>query len=554
MSLSLRYPTLAAALLSALTLSAHAQTSPDAGSLQQQIDSERQQQMPKRVAPEKAAAPAAMKPTAGVVLTVKQFRFAGNQLMSAEQLAPVVADYLDHPLDFAQLQGATAAVGAAYRSAGWVVNAYLPQQDIKDGIVTIHIIEAVFGKLKMGDTQPKRVAPGQVEAIFTAQQATGVSLNADNLDRALLLADDLPGITVAGSLAAGSSEGETDLILKLADEPLMVGEVSADNFGSRSTGANRFSGNVNLNSMLGIGDSLANNLIHTEGSDYLRMAYNLPAGSEGWRVGVSASSLAYKLVTVEFAALDGKGTSTAAGVDASYPVIRSRLKNLYLSFNYDNKQFDNQSSGVTQSHYQIDNFSMGLNGNVFDELGGGGANSYSFILSSGHVSLGQIDAGENTALKRNFSKLRYTLSRQQAVTDNISLFAAVVGQESDRNDFDSSEKFYLGGASGVRAYPASEGGGSTGNISNMELRWRLPEGFNITAFYDHGEIHNYDNTASYNLNGAGVSLAWQASFGLNLKATLAQRIGNNPNPTTTGNDQDGSYTNQRIWLSASQTF
>ena len=110
-----------------------AQTPPDAGALQQQIERERQQQLPRRIAPDKPATPAVLPPLAGIVVTVKQFRFVGNTLLSAEQLAPAVAPFLDRPLDYNQLQAAAAAVAETYRAAGWVVRAYLPQQDIKDG-------------------------------------------------------------------------------------------------------------------------------------------------------------------------------------------------------------------------------------------------------------------------------------------------------------------------------------------------------------------------------------------------------------------------------------
>jgi hypothetical protein len=53
------------------------------------------------------------------------------------------------------------------------------------------------------------------------------------------------------------------------------------------------------------------------------------------------------------------------------------------------------------------------------------------------------------------------------------------------------------------------------------------------------------------LKGVGVSVGWTASFGLTVKATLAHRIGDNPNPTSTGTDQDGSLTKNRFWLQAS---
>ncbi len=486
-----------------------------------------------------------MKPASGVVVTVKQFRFTGNTLLTAEQLAPVIAHYLNRPLDYAQLQAAAAAVAEAYRAAGWVVNAYLPQQDINGGIVTIQVIEAVFGRLKMEGALSKRVAPGQVEAIFAARQASGVSLNADALDRGLLLADDLPGVTVAGSLAAGSQPGETDLILKTGDESLIFGEASIDNTGARSTGEDRVTANLSLNSPLGFGDLLTSNLIHTRGSDYLRLGYTVPMGSDGWRVGLNVSDLRYKLVTLD--PDKDKGTSGVVGLEASYPIVRSRLTNLYLNLNADQRSFDNEFGGVTTTRYKIDSTSIALNGNLFDNWGGGGANSASLIWIGG-----KRDNAVGTTNEK-FSKLRYSLSRQQVITNDLSFYAALSGQAS-ADKLDSSERFYLGGAGGVRAYPSSEGGGDSGILGNLELRGKLSAGFILTGFYDYGDVRSNDAAMNYSLKGYGLSLGWQTSFGVNLKATWAHRIGDNPNPTNTGTDQDGSLNKNRLWLSASLHF
>ena len=529
------------------SLTAWSQTVPDAGALQQQIDRERQQQLPQRMAPAKQAAPAAMKPAPGVAITVKQFRFAGNTLMTAEQLAPVVADYLNRPLDFSQLQAAAAAVADAYRAAGWVVNAYLPQQDIQDGVVTIQIVEAVFGGVKLEGALPPRMTARQIEAIVAAHQANGAKLDANALDRSLLLADDLPGVAVAGSLAAGANVGETDLVLKVADEPLIVGEAAIDNTGPRSTGAERLTANLNLNSPFGFGDLASAYLIQSQGNDYLRFAYSAPIGSNGWRIGANASYLAYKLIAPEFAGLDAKGTSSSTGIDANYPILRSRLANLFLYLNYDHKQFDNEFRGATTTRYRIDAASIALNGNLYDNWGGGGANSANLALVSG-----KRDSRVGTT-DDSFSKLRYSLARQQVITSDLSFFAQLSGQESDDN-LDSSEQFYLGGAGGVRAYPSNEGGGDSGVMSNLELRWRLPKGFIITGFHDYGHVRNNDAAMSYSLKGYGLSLGWLAPMGVNLKATWAHRIGNNPNPTATGRDQDGSLDKNRLWLSASLPF
>jgi hypothetical protein len=41
---------------------------------------------------------------------------------------------------------------------------------------------------------------------------------------------------------------------------------------------------------------------------------------------------------------------------------------------------------------------------------------------------------------------------------------------------------------------------------------------------------------------------------LAFKAVWSRRIGENPNPTNAGNDQDGSLNTDRVWLSLSQQF
>ena len=55
---------------------------------------------------------------------------------------------------------------------------------------------------------------------------------------------------------------------------------------------------------------------------------------------------------------------------------------------------------------------------------------------------------------------------------DYSAFASFSGQMAGGN-LDPSEKFYLGGSTGVRAYPSGEAGGSTGQLISLELRRQL---------------------------------------------------------------------------------
>lgn len=560
-----RSPLYILTVLSISVSSAFAQTVPDAGSLLQQIEKGRLPPPASKPGPLLAPPPQPMKELSGMSVTVSRFQFAGNTLLTQAQLAPAVASFVNRPLSFNDLQNAAAAVAETYRKAGWIVRVYLPLQEIKDGVVTLQVVEAVFGQVRMEGTAPTRVPFDRLVPIVGAAQPHGAALKAQAMDRALLLLDDMPGISTAGSLAPGEQANEVDLVLKVEDEKLINGQVGVDNASARSTGSARLTADLYINSPLRLGDQAVVNLMHTEGSDYARLAYTVPLGAAGWRVGANASHLRYRLVDDALAALDASGTSTTSGVEATYPLIRARLKNLYLALNYDNKRFDNRAAATTITNYKIDTFTVGLNGNVLDQYGGGGSNSASLALVHGKVDLdGSPNARADALTTRtggSFTKLRYAASRQQVLTEALALYAAFSGQTAGKN-LDSAEKFYLGGAYGVRAYPSNEGGGSEGQLFNLELRARLPNNVNVTGFYDWGHVKvNHDNAfpgapalGSYSLKGAGLSVAWLASFGLNLKATWARRIGDNPNPTLTGTDQDGSFRKNRFWLQATMPF
>ncbi len=544
---------------------ATAQVPPDAGALRQQIERNLQPELPKKSTQDVQAPPPPLQKLGTATVTVAQFRIVGATLVDEATLQRAVEPYRNRPLSFQELQRAALAVQEAYRQAGWIARAYLPRQEIDGASVTIQVIEARFGGVRNGGAAATHVGMDRIQAFVDAAQPTGAPLNADALDRALLLIDDLPGVSATGNLAAGAHDNETVVVIKLEDEPWVAGNVGLDNTGAHSTGAWEATANLVVNSPFRIGDSASVDLIHADGSDYARLAFGMPLGSNGWRAGISASSLDYRLVTADFAALQAHGDSTTFGADSSYPLIRSRFKNLFVTVNVDDKQYDNKANGTTTSKYRVDSLTAGLNGNLFDDLGGGGSSAANLSIEQGHLDLGgSPSAATDAATVRaagSFTKLRYGISRQQQLTETWSVYGALSGQQASKN-LDSSEKFYLGGNAGVRAYPTSEAGGSQGQLVNLELRAHLPAGFSATGFVDYGHVTvNNDNDFhgaaainSYSLKGAGVSVGWFSNHGPDVKATFARRIGSNPNPNANGTDEDGTLKKSRFWLTATLPF
>lgn len=543
----------------------YAQVVPDAGALRQQIERERVLPAPARPLLDSTSVPTLPAPLSDLRLTVKGIRFSGNTLIDSEKLEAIVAPYLNQPQTFAQLQEIAALVAQVYRDAGWVVRAYIPRQDVTEGIVTIQIAEALFGKVQLEVPVATRLRVTSLIDYFEVQQKTGKPLNARAFDRATLLADDLPGISVMGVMREGSQEQETDLLVSVKDKPLLEGDVSFDNAGARPTGKERLNLNASLAGLFTLADQLNINVTHTIGSDYLRASGTLPVGADGWRLGMNASNMRYKLITQEFAALDAQGASSAVGLEASYPIVRTRQKNLYFSAGADLKRFDNQSNGTTTTRYQSRTLTLGVTAHALDDGSVDKVSMASLIWLNGLLDLNgspnQAADALTTQTEGRFNKFRYTLSRRQMISSNWSFQGMLAGQWANKN-LDSSEKFYLGGASGVRAYPTSEGGGALGTLVNLELRRRIDEAFTFSTFYDWGQITinlKNDFPGSHQLNGymlrgAGVSLTQHIPGSGSFKATWARRIGVNPNPTLNGSDQDGSLVVNTFWLTANFQF
>ena len=544
--------------------SAQAQTLPDAGALRQQIEQDRPLPIPAPQAPIAPAESVPPKAPQGAVVALREFRFAGNTLLADSALQAVVRDWIGKNVDFDDLQRAAEAVSSRYREAGWVVRSFLPPQDITDGIVTIRVEEARFGATQLDGDAPERLKPEIWRATVDGAQRSGEPLSATALDRALLLLDDLPGVMASGSLAAGQQAGETDLALKFVDESLFAGNLGFDNFGARSTGKNRLTANIGANSPLRIGDRLLANLIHTDGSAYGRLGYTLPVGGSGLRVGANISNLDYRLVGQQFAAMNAEGRSFSWGLEASYPLLRSRQQNVYLSAGADSKQFDNEANGSTTSKYKAKVGTVGLVANQYDAFFGGGATDAGLFVTAGRIS--PEGAARTDRSDGNFAKLRWNLGRQQTLIGDLSAYAAWNGQWTSHN-LDSSEKFYLGGPTGVRAYPVNEGAGTIGHLVNLELRQRVADYWLITGFFDYGRIRQYadnidtqgrilsgDTPNSLTYKGYGVSLGWSGPWGTQVKATWARRAGRNPYPSHNGTDQDGTLDKDRVWLSVSLPF
>ncbi len=532
-------------------------TPPDAGSVLKEIErnqEKKQLDLPKT----EDFGVKQKKDKAGPKIKIKSFEFKGNDNVTTEELEGLIRKYVGQELSTDDIQELTTILNAYYRSKGWLSDITLPDQDVTDGVIRFNIVEAKFGGVSMvlGEQEASfYVNPNIVKGIIDGHLGADKALNLKQLDRALLIANDLPGVAVNGVLQAGKKSGETDVAITIKNKPRFSAVVSSDNYGAKSTGRARALLDITYSSPFKIGDKVNLSLLKSEGVDYGRIAYNAPVGNNGLTLGVNASFLQYEVVSSQLNSTQSRGFSKSVGLEGRYPVLRTKQTNLYATTNLDHKNFKNKSTSPTVE-YDVNTFALGLVGDHFDQwVLNGAQNNASLQLTRGNNLKNTTDGSQG-----NFTKLNWAYNRNQFLIPNYTFNLKASGQFAD-NNLDSSQKFYIGGVSGVRAYPTSEGSGSSGYLASLELKRDLPMNFAVSGFYDLGHVkqsqENHDSTLGPNnltYKGVGAQLSWQGPYQSSFSGVIARRIGDNPNPTTTGNDQDGTKRTNMIWVNGAIVF
>lgn len=539
---------------------AHAQQPPSAGSQLQQIPpAPTTQEMAPAIRIESGPTPATAASDA-VKIVVNRLQVTGASVYPEAELLSLTGFKPGSELNLADLRAMAQKITDRYRSQGYfVAQAYLPAQEIKEGVVTIAVIEGQYGKIDVRNQSALSDAHIQREL---QGLNSGDTILIAPIENRLLLLSDIPGVKVTSTLTPGASLGLSDLIVDVVPGKRITGSIDADNAGNRYTGEYRVGATVNLNNPAGLGDVASlRALTSGPGLSYARASYQMPLGRA--TLGVAYSWLSYELGE-EFAFAQATGTARIASVYGSYPLVRTRNSRLYAGLAYDAKTFQdkrplNLDMPVEDKKAQV--LMASLRGEHRDQLGGGGVTGLSLTWSTGNIDLqtpGLRLADAPVQSSGHFNKLGLSVSRLQNVTDSVSLYAGFNGQLASKN-LDASEKMALGGMYGVRAYPEGEAYADEGYMATLEARVLLPKPdhlpgqLQLIGFVDTGSVTINKNPWSdavpntRTLHGAGVGLNWSDTNNFAVRAYYARKLGNEP--ATSAPDKSG-----RFWIQAIKYF
>jgi len=371
---------------------------------------------------------------------------------------------------------------------------------------------------------------------------------------------DTPGVLAASPrLSRGAAEGTVDVAVDVARAPLLSGYASIDNYGSRTSGRERMSAMLGVDSPFGWGDSLRLNIsgmpFHSDGDSTLGGAsYELPIGHSGLRGGFGYNRMQYHLGGVYAGHFDG--TTDVWSTYLSYPIIRQQATNLYGRLTYSHSRYHDNQVGFENVRHS-DAVSAMLYGNHQDMLfGRNGSNRFSLALTHGNLRFDnelfaeQDQFGSKTA--GGYTKAESTFARTQQLTASTYLQGEVQGQYAFKN-LDGASRMVLGGPSGVRAFSSDFVSVDTGVVFRGTAGWRLPVSLPVTVytFYDAATgvmRHNQANGLRNNVNVQGAGFGVDVSYrNLSTSLSVARRLGGNVMGI---NDQPTTW----LWASATYRY
>lgn len=210
--------------LAVLTLShfAFAADIPSAGGQLQQIPPT---PMPKKLVPgidvERGKTPAITAPDTARIL-VNALLVTGAQKYTAADLLALTGFKPGTELTLSELRGMASRITDYYHRQGYfVAQAYLPAQDIKDGVVAIAVMEGQYGKVTLNNQT--NLSDDLANNLLGGLNAGDPVVSAP-LESRLLLLSDLPGVKVKSTLVPGAALGASDLIVDITPGQRVTGK------------------------------------------------------------------------------------------------------------------------------------------------------------------------------------------------------------------------------------------------------------------------------------------------------------------------------------------
>ena len=497
-----------------------------------------QKELPKPEAEVVDNAPDKPRQAPQVEFTITNFRLEAPDLyLDKGELTKILQDGMGEKKTMTQLNATLTALTRYCRQHGYpAAAAYVPAQESSDGMITIKVIPGRYGEIKIDNRSrlKERIAKGFVNSL-----KTGDIIRTGKLETTLYSISDVSGTKAVGVLSPGKEFGTSDLTVRIERGKGENTVLYVENYGNKDTGQYRYGLQENLYDVSGNGDKISVGVLLSNRNMHNYYAnYETIVGRGGATLGFGFSRMDYQ---TGLQGMDMNGTAETFSVFGHRALYHLTNSGLTFKYGYDHRRLKDKYSLFPNLNQEkrSHGFYVGLDG--FERRNGFIFN-YGVKLTSGTISL-DSGLGDRNNIEGHFTKGEFNVSAVQRLGNRADVLVKASGQLASRN-LDGSERMYLGGASGVRAYPQGEGSGDVGLMGTIEPRFYTSvPGLVFSTYFDIGHVSYFkDGRTSRNytsgtgvdstgmtLKGYGVALSYTKPNDWFARLDYARRIGSDPN-------------------------
>jgi len=409
----------------------------------------------------------------------------------AEVLASSYEEFIGQEASENLLRDLASAVSSAARNEGYIfASAQIPPQSVKIGVVEVLLDAGAIDEVRIIGSRNKKL-----RAIL--ERMKGPAALSPVVERQLLLAGDLPGITLLKSNYV--RENDRGVLIVTVREDKAKGHIAFDNFGPETLGPVRARLDLDLAGLLNDSDVLTTNVISSilqpEELTYIYARYAMTLGDGGTVVGLAGAAGR----THSGGNLSGfgfRGHNRYASVFASHALKRSNDLNLWLNAELAYLDVEQSQNGTLFQDDQIATAALNFAGNynigIGRIYGGVGVTRGLGILGASRLgdSLNsRSDAGGK------FTKANFWINSILNMGDGFGMRLAGNAQIASRPLLAANE-IAIGGPYFGKGYDFSERFGDEGVLGLAELRKEFNDvnqwldWFQLYAFVDGGYVSN----------------------------------------------------------------
>lgn len=440
-----------------------------------------------------------------IKFTLKALEYDGLDVYTAEKLNSRFADRFGKEIKLSELYQMASELVSFYRSQGYLLTqVVVPPQEIENGVACLQVVPGHVDRVEVeGEARDKF----EIIRKLAKNIKKSKPLHQEDLERYLLLINDLPGLTARSVLSPSTDTPGAATMRILTEVKRFDYSAQIDNRGSRYLGPMQLTATGQFNNAFGAQEAIGvQYLTAPEGwtdreLDYLGFYYIQPVGAHGSTLELDFSQTwtepGFSLGTFEI-----KGRSKNAGLTVRHPVKRSRTWNLDVFGTFSYNDVNRTSNAGPEVKDRIRALRVGGEYERTDRLFGAsrpGLTNASAVLSQGLDMMGHQPTMNPTRANGDitFTKMEMELTRLQRLNDKFDIYGGVSGQYSANTLF-SAEEFGVGGTSYGRAYDNSEIVGEDGVATSIELRFNPDWNHQHTGnwqfytWYDFGIVWNRD--------------------------------------------------------------